>query len=294
VSTGSNKLLRVELLPADQVIRRIEAALSDVSVESRDAALAFDGDGTLWSGDVGEDFFHATVALGRFLPPAVEAMRAVGRAAGLAGMDVDEVGAGRGFSHDAGVAIARRVFDGYLERKVPEDVICEVIAYICAGWTEDEVKRLAHEVVERTGVAGRLHRQVGEVLAWSREARLEAFLVSASPRPIVEAASASCGFDRDHILAATARFADGVMLPEVIRPIPYGPGKAVLLAKRLEGRTLLAAFGDNVFDVPMLQAARVAVVVEPKERLLDCLAALPHAGAGFRAERPPVRLLVSS
>ena len=58
------------------------------------------------------------------------------------------------------------------------------------------------------------------------------------------------------------------MQPTVIRPIPYGPGKLTQLEQHLEGRTLLAAFGDNIFDVPMLEAARVAVAVAPKQRLL--------------------------
>jgi len=276
----------VELLTHTSIIDGIARALDGLepstsgSLTSRGAALAFDGDGTLWRGDVGEDFFHAVVEHGDLRPVAVEAMCAVGRAAGLDRMDI----------HDGGVAVARRVFDGYLHQRVAEDVICELIAWVCAGWREAEVKAFAAEVLVRGDLASRRHAELAAIIEWARASGrdLELFLVSASPRPIVEAAGLALGFDRAHVLAATALFsAEDVMLAEVVRPIPYGPGKATLLADRLGDRALVAAFGDNVFDVPMLQAALVPVVVEPKPRLVACLAA---AETTFRV--PPVRVVV--
>jgi phosphoserine phosphatase len=65
------------------------------------------------------------------------------------------------------------------------------------------------------------------------------------------------------------------MQADVVRPIPYGPGKIHQLEARIGKRPLLAAFGDNVFDVPMLEAARVAVAVDPKPRLLARLKEMP-------------------
>ncbi len=266
----------MERLTVDALIARLASLLGTAAIAERGAALAFDGDGTLWQGDVGDDFFHATVALGRYLPPAIEAMRAVGRAAGLDGMDGGEM------DPDAGVAIARRLFEAYEEHRLPEEAMFEVIAWVCAGWREAEVNRLARDVVVWTDLGSRRHAELEAVLAWARGVGVESFLVSASPRPIVEAAGQPIGFDRSHILAATATFtAEGVMLPEVVRPIPYGPGKAALLEERLAGKVLLAAFGDNVFDVPMLQAARTPVLVEPKPRLLAHLGAMAATGAGL-------------
>ncbi len=256
----------MQVLTAEEVILRLADSLAQAPPLGRRAAVAFDGDGTLWSGDVGEDFFHATVALRRYLPPAVDAMRAVARGVHLGAIEALDVG-----DPDAGVAIARGLFQGYLDHVVPEDVICEVIAWVCAGWREEDVTELARDVVEQGGLAKRRHEELGTIAEWARGAGVEPFLVSASPRPVVEAAGKGLGFDREHILAATAPFVDGVMLAEVVRPIPYGPGKAALLASRLEGRPLLGAFGDNIFDVPMLRAARVAVVVEPKPKLLAYL-----------------------
>ena len=254
----------MELSTVDAILARIALAATDATSASAPGVVAFDGDGTLWSGDVGEDFFHAAVARGRFLPVAVDAMREVGRAAGLERMDA---------GHDAGVAIARALFAGYLEHKVPEDVICEVIAWMCAGWREEEVIDLARAVIH--DLPSRRRTELRAVVDWARSSGVEVFLVSASPRPVVEAAGEAWGFDREHVLATTAPFVAGVMQPDVVRPIPYGPGKIHQLEARIGTRALLAAFGDNVFDVPMLEAARVAVAVDPKPRLLARLAEMP-------------------
>jgi phosphoserine phosphatase len=263
----------VEFLTAEAVVGRIETALATPDARARGAALAFDGDGTLWSGDVGDDFFLATLDANRYSPPVIDAMRALGRASGLDGVD-----------HDAGVVVARRLFEGYLSHVVAEDLMCEVIGWACAGWRRDEVEALARDVLARTALEGRRRAELRTVIDWARGAGVETFLVSASPRPIIEAAGAPLGFDGAHIVATTAPFEDGVMLRDVVRPIPYGPGKASLLAPHLAGRRLLAAFGDNVFDVPMLEAAELGVVVEPKPRLLAHM----EANASWK----PVRLRV--
>jgi phosphatidylglycerophosphatase C len=243
--------------------------------ECTSPVLAFDGDGTLWGGDVGDDFFHASIARGGFRSPAVEAMRAVGGAAGV--LDSSH--------HDDGVAVAKQLFQAYLDHRFPEDTICEVITWLWAGWREDDVRCFAAEVAQRVSAVGRIRPELRAVVEWARSHAVPTFLVSASPRPIVEAVGASLGFDREHILAVTARYDEHrVMLADVERPIPYGPGKATLLASRLSstGGTLVAAFGDNVFDIPMLEAARIPVVVDPKPRLLAAL----DAGAGMFRDAP--------
>jgi phosphoserine phosphatase len=266
----------VEELTEAALRRRIRAATEPGEA----GALAFDGDGTLWTGDVGDDFFEALLDAGDLRPEAVEAMRGVASLSGLGPADPG-----------AGVAVARQLWRGYLDGRVAEEAMFETITWACAGWREDEIAELAGRVIARAGMESRRRPELAALIAWAREEGLEPFVVSASPRAIVEAAAAPLGFDRAHVVAATARFSPGgVMLTEVVRPIPYAAGKATLLAAALAGRPLVAAFGDNVFDVPMLEAARVAVIVEPKPRLVAHLAA--HAGAPTTFSAPPVRLLV--
>jgi phosphoserine phosphatase len=280
----SHKLGSVQTVTVEDVLQELARALLDERVASCGGAIAFDGDGTLWRGDVGDDFFLAMVGRDGLLPPAVDAMRAVAHGAGL--VDVEEEGPG------CGAALARRLYAAYLESRFPEDLICEVAAWACAGWKDEDVTRLAREVIERGDFASRRYAEPGVIIEWARASAVEVYLVSASPRPVVEAAAAAWGFDSAHVLATTARFAGGVMLPEVVRPVPYGGGKVALLRDRLGQRELLAAFGDNTFDVPMLEAARMAVLVEPKPRFLSHLASLEGEGAAFA--RRCVRLRVAS
>jgi phosphoserine phosphatase len=72
------------------------------------------------------------------------------------------------------------------------------------------------------------------------------------------------------MIAALPRYQDGRMVADVVRPIPYAAGKVHNLRARIgETRTLVAAFGDNAFDVAMLSQASVPVAVRPKQRLRD-------------------------
>jgi len=57
--------------------------------------------------------------------------------------------------------------------------------------------------------------------------------------------------------------------------VPHDPGKMVDIEARIGARVLYAAFGDNVYDVAMLKAARIAVTYRPKARLLKRVDEIP-------------------
>jgi phosphatidylglycerophosphatase C len=238
---------------ADQVWARIEAA---AHAEPR-GVVATDADGTLWSGDVGEDLFDAFLERGRVEPAATEALRRNARDHGVsdAGMGPD---------------VARRLYAAYHEGRFPEERMCELMAWCFAGWTKGEVAVFARESVDRGNLGSRLHGELHTVLERVRGAGIETVLVSASPVAVVVDAGGRVGFDERHVVAARPRYDRGVMLADVERPIPYGAGKVTRMRERIgEGRPLLAAFGDNAFDVALLASARVSVAVRPKPRLRE-------------------------
>ena len=239
---------------ADRVIERIDAALQ----AAPEGVLAFDGDGTLWSGDVGEDFFHALVAPRRdFREPAI--------------VELENEARKYGVSLEGNGKLAARIYDAYLAGRFPEEAVCELMTWAFAGWTEREVDAFAADVLSRVGLGPRLHREVQKVIAWARGRGAETFLVRRRRRgAIIEHAGRAVGFDDAHIIAAVPRYADGTMVADVIRPIPYAAGKVHNLRAQIgASRTLLAAFGDNAFDVAMLSQASVPVAVRPKPRLRD-------------------------
>jgi phosphoserine phosphatase len=242
----------VKLQTSDEVWARI-AALADAT--GRAGVVATDGDGTLWSGDVGEDLFHAFVEHGDVADPALEAIRREAREHALS---------------DAGTGpdVARRIYAAYVEGQFPEERVCELMTWCFAGWTRDRVLGFARDVVSRCGLEARLHGEVLHVLDRARAAGIETILVSASPVAVVAEAGARVGFTADRVVAARPRFDGDVMLAEVERPIPYGPGKVSRLLECIGAEhTLFAAFGDNAFDVALLASARIGVAVRPKPRL---------------------------
>ncbi|HQP37486.1 MAG TPA: haloacid dehalogenase-like hydrolase, partial [Polyangiaceae bacterium] len=58
-------------------------------------------------------------------------------------------------------------------------------------------------------------------------------------------------------------------------PIPYGPGKVHALRDADPDFRIAAAFGDNVFDLEMLQSSAIPIAVRPKTRLLERVGEVP-------------------
>lgn len=252
-------------------IREVTDRILEAKEREPGGAIAFDGDGTLWSGDIGEDFFAALVASRRIEAAAHEALR---REAASEGLDAE----------GSAVDVAHRIHQAYLGGTFPEERVCEIMTWVFAGWTREAMDAFAAGAVDAIDLRARLHGEAVEVARWARERAIEVHLVSASPRAIVEAAARVVGIDRACVTAATEVVGDdGVVTPEVRLPIPYGAGKVARLREKLGARVLYAAFGDNAFDVALLREARVPVAIRPKARLVERagevpgLAVLAHA-----------------
>jgi phosphoserine phosphatase len=250
----------VQIAPIDTVIARIDEARAD---SAGAGAIAFDGDGTLWTGDVGDDLWDAARAGRIFRAPAIERMRAEAAANGVR---VDE-------DPDA---LVRAVHQAYLEHAFPEERMYELMTWCLAGWARADVRVFCQEVLRHRRHEGKLHAEALAVLRWAQTSGVHVLVVSASPRDIVEEAVAPALVGSAQVLASTPRYdASGVMLADVERPIPYGPGKVRRIRAKIGDLPLLAAFGDNAFDVAMLKEARVAVAVRPKDRLRERAGEVP-------------------
>jgi protein phosphatase len=243
------------------VLDRLEAARA----QHPDGVVAFDADGTLWSGDVGEDFFHALIAR--------QAIRDQARDELVANAHEFSV------KVDLGAAptdVARALYDAYIEGRFPEERTCEMMTWACAGWTKGEIARHCKGVVEVGRLSSRIHEEVRGVLEWARSKKVRVIVVSASPREIVETAAAKLGIKGLDIVASTGLYENDVMIAKAVRPIPYADGKVTALRKLIGNKAILGAFGDNAFDVAMLSQAMVAVAVRPKERLRKLAGELPN------------------
>ena len=142
----------MELEPAARIIERIDEA----SRAHPGGVIATDGDGTLWDGDVGEDFFHAVVAHGDIREPARAAMARDAEAHGLA-------------PGGTGKQLAERLYSDYMAGRYPEERICELMTWICADWVKPDVDAFAGGVLAKVGLDKRLHGEVHAVLAWAKK-----------------------------------------------------------------------------------------------------------------------------
>lgn len=248
---------------AETVAGRILQSARAVGAPS--AVVATDGDGTLWSGDVGDDLYFALCASGRLGRAAADLLAAEARAHGLPDA-VDPP------------SVARLLHEAHGEGRFPEERMFELMACAFAGWGRPEIHAFARDALERAGLASRMHPEVRGVLGRLAAEGIEVVVVSASPRAAVLEALAilDLGSVVPRALTADAHYDGETMRPDVVRPIPYGPGKLRALRAAYPDRPIVAAFGDNAFDLAMLDAATVPVAVRPKPRLRERAGEIPR------------------
>jgi len=228
----------------------------------RPSALAFDADGTLWSGDVGEDVFRFAVERGR--------LREAARAA------IDRQAEERGFECFTDVnETAKHLFDAYLEGRYPEREICELMTWCFAGYTLSEMADLVGEALTVAQHAQRSNEELRPILEFARENRVRTIVISASPRVTVEVAVRVWGFSAHDIAASTPRVVSGVIAAEMAGAVPYAADKCVAGRALLGTTHWLGSFGDNAFDLDMLREAEVGIAVRPKPALRARLAEVP-------------------
>ncbi|HXK19387.1 MAG TPA: HAD family hydrolase [Polyangiaceae bacterium] len=248
-------------LSPEKLVGELSAMLGDADPSG--VVIAFDGDGTLWSGDVGEDLFRAAMRDAYLLEDATPALLAEAARHHVA----------LGSAKDAN-AIARTLLAAYLAGSYPERETCAMMSWCYAGRMLAEVADFAATVLKEDDLQSRLNREVAPVIAWARNTGIRLVLISASPRVVIDAAGAFWGFEPADIAAATPAVEAGRVLPRMAGQVPYAEAK-LSAGRELFGKLRwLAAFGDNVFDIDMLKGAELGVAVRPKPKLETELAAL--------------------
>lgn len=259
----------IPTISVDQAIARLEAAIAEAGAER--AALATDGDGTLWTHDIGEALFDAILDARLVGEPAREALLAEADAHGVPLADRSDA-----------TAIARTLFDAYVALRFPEDRMCAAMAWCMAGMREEALAAFCDDVLLRSfRLRERWIDEAHALLRWAASRSLPIWLVSASPFAVVDRAAAlvadAACIAPPRVIAMTPRVAHGVIAPSIEGIWPYGEGKrtALLSALEAEGRVLVAAMGDNVFDAPMLRLAHVPLAIRPKPALTQVAAEVP-------------------
>ncbi len=235
----------------DEPIVTPEALLAELAAAGAPrGAAAFDFDGTLAAGDAGLTFFRSLLE-----------RRAIRREAGPR-LAEELAGAGAPVRDDPH-QMAEDLLDLYYADRYPESAICEVMAYAVAGYHEREASALAEAAFDPSTIyAGA--RDLVQDLA---RAGYEVWIVSGSPRVVVEVGARHLGVSAARVLAMTPIVdGGGVVQPRVARPATYRGGKVEAL--RAAGVAHVAvAFGDTRKDIELLESADVRVAVCPRPAL---------------------------
>jgi HAD superfamily phosphoserine phosphatase-like hydrolase len=187
--------------------------------------VCFDADGTLWRGDVGEDLLRFLVA-------------------------EDRLPAHRG---------DRSLYARYERAHDRSPVAAYQLAVeVMAGLEEATLRQWCAEFFARRFL-GRLFPFARPLLGAFAAAGYTPWIVSASPRWIVEAGAAALGVEA--LIAVDCGVDEGRLDGQVHQPVPAGQGKVALLKAR--GLSPVFAAGNGDLDLPMLELAGTRLVVAP-------------------------------
>lgn len=216
-------------MPLPQPARAVlDAYLAAQSASAVPAPVAFDADGTLWRGDIGEDLL-------RFLAAEGHLPRHRNR---------------------------RGVYAEY-ERRVaaePADAYAYAVE-VMADLAEPELQGLCDTFFAQR-FRGRLFSWVPALFSLLHQRGVPTWIVSASPLWPVRSGARALGVPDERVVGVTCRLdAQRRLTGEVIRPVPCGEGKVHWL--REAGVRPGLAFGNGDLDLPMLAYAERAVVVAP-------------------------------
>lgn len=193
---------------------------------------AFDCDGTLWSGDVGESFFDWEIE--QAVVPAD-----VGR-------------------------LMRDRHEAYKRGEVNESTMCGKMATMHQGLSESVIMSAAASFFDQFFVA-QIFPEMRDLIRRLQDAGCEVWAISSSNEWLIRAGMKHLGITDDRILATKVELDNGIVTDRLVR-VPSGPRKPQAL-REVVRKDVDAAFGNSRWDSEMLAMAKYAFAVNPNPDL---------------------------
>lgn len=201
-----------------------------LALQPRRAVL--DCDGTLWSGDAGQDFFYWSIE--QQLVPDEVAARALPR------------------------------YADYKAGKVDEERMCGEMVTLYQGLSDAGLRRAA-ETFFRERVEARIFPEMRQLTRRLAAAGCELWAVSSTNQWVIEVGAARFGLPAERVLAAAVAIENGLATDHLLR-VPTGEGKARVIREHIAG-PVDAVFGNSIHDAAMLNLARHAFAIHPNPDL---------------------------
>ena len=203
---------------------------------------AFDCDGTLWSEDAGEGFFHWELDLApekRLLPEPI-------------------------------VQWARKRHADYKAGRVDEDTMCGEMVTMHRGLREEVVQQAADAYFAQA-IAPTIFPEMRELVERLRQSGCDIWAVSSSCQWVIRSGMRYFGIPQNRILAVEAIVENGLITDRLIR-VPSGPGKPQALRSALKSspdHKPDCAFGNAIWDREMLAMSNHPFVINPNPDLKE-------------------------
>jgi HAD superfamily phosphoserine phosphatase-like hydrolase len=199
---------------------------------------AFDCDGTLWSGDVGERFFGWELEADDVFPD----------------------------THSRGILnrSMRERYAAYKRGEVDESTMCGEMVTMHRGVPESKMMDAAARFFDRFFVQ-QIFPEMRELVRRLQEKGCEIWTVSSSNEWVIRAGMKHFGIPESRVLAAKVEIEGGVATDRLIR-VPSGPAKPEALREVVK-KEVDAAFGNSRWDSEMLAMAGHAIAVNPNPDL---------------------------
>jgi HAD superfamily phosphoserine phosphatase-like hydrolase len=199
---------------------------------------AFDCDGTLWSGDLGERFFDWSLRQEEGIPDIL----------------------GQGIVP----AEMRDRYAAYKRGEIDETSMCGELTTMYRGRPEPEIMKAAEHFFAKS-FARQIFPEMRELVSRLHQHGCEIWSVSSSNEWVIRAAMKYFGIPADRILAAKVEVEKGVATDRLLR-VPSGPGKPQAL-REVAKKDIDAAFGNSRWDAEMLAMAKHAFAINPNPDL---------------------------
>ncbi|MFZ1008683.1 MAG: HAD-IB family phosphatase [Candidatus Sulfotelmatobacter sp.] len=198
---------------------------------------AFDCDGTLWSGDIGVDFFEW------------ELMN-------------DEV-----FPQPGRSILAKSMHERYAAYKrgeVDETTMCGEMVTMHQGISESKIMKAATRFFDEFFVS-QIFPEMQELVRRLQQNGCEIWTVSSSNEWVIRAGMKYFGIPESRVLASKVEVEEGITTDQLIR-VPSGDGKPEALRDVVK-QPIDATFGNSRWDAEMLAMAKHAFAINPNPDL---------------------------
>jgi len=233
------------------------------------ACAVFDADGTLWDFDLSSTLVKQTLQQRAASALGLPAMNALLATFGLPpGADIYQATRTIDDAFDSGALHAAGRSRGWDEDAVNVR-LWPHYNWLYLGLAPTALTSRAQQLMAEAGYRTRVFAGMRQLVTALRGRGMRVRAISGGVHEFVEVAAAELGFTADEVRGLKVKVVNDLLTADVVEPVPYQQGKAVI-ARELCGGAPLFAFGDSVAsgDAAMLAIARYAVAVRPKERHL--------------------------